>query len=87
MTKEEALVAMRRASSWRTICEVHREIYDLCQEIGEPTKTAITNLVLEAFVMGKKMDSKLREYKADWDDGFYGRNEDHRADSRKRKAA
>lgn len=84
MNREEALIAMRRASSWRTICEVHREIYDACQAIGA---TEISELVLEAFIMGKKMDAKLREYKFDWDDGFYGKNEDHRADSKKRKSA
>lgn len=81
MTREQALAEMRRASSFRTICEVHREIFDLAA--GQPD---LQELVIEAFIMGKKMDSKLREYKLDWDAGFYGRNEDHRADSRRRKA-
>ena len=81
MTREEALAQMRRASSWRTICEVHREIFDLCA--GMPD---VQELVLEAFIMGKKMDAKLREYKYNWDDGLYERNEDHRADSKRRKA-
>ena len=81
MTRDEALALMKRASSWRTICEVHRDIYDATQD------EKIRDLVLEAFVMGKKMDAKLREYKADWDAGFYLPNEDHRADSKRRKAA
>lgn len=81
ITREEALALMRRASSWRTICEVHREIYDLCE--GMPD---VRELVIEAFIIGKKMDAKLRAYKADWDEGFYGKNDDHRADSKRRKA-
>lgn len=81
MTKEEALLQMQRASSFRTICEVHREIYDAT------TDPVIRELVLEAFIMGKKMDAKLREYKADWDAGFYDKNEDHRHDSKRRKCA
>jgi hypothetical protein len=79
MTREEALNWMRRASSWRTICEVHREIYDALED------EKLKDLVLEAFIMGKKMDATLREYKADWDAGFYGKNEDRRADSKRRK--
>lgn len=81
MTRDEALSAMKRASSWRTICEVHREIYDLCDGLPD-----VRELVLEAFIMGKKMDAKLREYKYNWDDEFYERNENHRADSKRRKA-
>jgi hypothetical protein len=87
MTRDEALALMRRASSWRTICEVHREIYDMCGVIQEPARTTLRDLVLEAFVMGKKMDAKLREYKADWDAGFYEPNVDHRQDSKARKSA
>lgn len=81
MTREEALLQMQRASSFRTICEVHREIYDKAVDPG------IRELVLEAFIMGKKMDAKLREYKADWDAGFYDKNEDRRQDSKRRKCA
>lgn len=84
MTREEALVAMRRASSFRTICEVHREIYDAAELLPPADKEKIQNLVLDAFIMGKKMDAKLREYKADWDAGFYEVNTDRRADKRKR---
>jgi len=87
MTKDEALGLMRRASSWRTICEVHREMFDLCEQIPEPHKNTIQDLILEAFIMGKKMDARLREYKADWDAGFYERNHDHRQDSKRRKCA
>lgn len=86
MTREEALVAMRRASSFRTICEVHREIYDAADALPEPLKAKVQDLVIEAFVMGKKIDARLREYKADWDTGFYQLNTDRRADRARRNA-
>lgn len=86
MTREEALVAMRRASSWRTICEVHREIYDACEEAPEALREKLRELVIEAFIMGKKIDARLREYKADWDAGFYAKNENRRDDRRRRNA-
>jgi tRNA U54 and U55 pseudouridine synthase Pus10 len=86
MNRDDALVQMRRASSFRTICEVHREIFDGCEELPEPIKTKLQDLVIEAFVMGKKIDAKLREYRADWDAGFYGLNTDRRADRAKRNA-
>lgn len=77
---------LRRASSFRTICEVHRELYDLTQSFPEGIREQAQKLLLEAFAMGKKMDAKLREYKQDWDAGFYEPNHDHRADSKRRKA-
>lgn len=79
MTREEALKQLKRSSSFRTICEVHREIYEATED------QKIRDLVVEAFIMGKKMDAKLREYKPTWDDGFYEVNTDRRAD-RKRRA-
>lgn len=85
MTRDEAIAQMRRASSWRTICEVHREIYDGLA--GVPGGERLREKVLEAFVMGKKMDAKLREYRSDWDAGFYEKNADHREDSKVRKCA
>ena len=86
MTPEEARLAMRRASSWRTICEVHREMFDICETLPDPVKSRIQNLVIEAFIMGKKMDAKLREYCAAWDEGFYAVNTDRREDIQRRRA-
>lgn len=86
MTREEALAQMKRASSFRTICEVHREIYDAAATLPESQRDRIHGLVIEAFIMGKKMDAKLREYKADWDTGFYEENTDHHSDSKRRRA-
>lgn len=81
MTREEILAQMRHASPWRTICEVHREIYDKCASLPE-----VQDLVLEAFVMAKKMDAKLRSHKEDWDAGFYTENNDQPADRVRRMA-
>lgn len=65
MTRDEAIISIsEHSSARRTICEVHREIYRLGDE-------KIKELVLEAFIMGKKMDRKLKEYKQDWDEEFF----------------
>lgn len=84
MTPEEALKSLTRSSAFRTVCEVHREIYDECSSLDEPLQSKIKSLVLEAFIMVKKMDAKLREYKSDWDAGFYEVNTDRRSDRHRR---
>jgi non-homologous end joining protein Ku len=54
----------------RTICEVHREMYDiLCQD--EEKNKELINLLEEAFVMGKKLNYKLRQYKDNYDDAWW----------------
>jgi hypothetical protein len=57
----------------RTVCEVHREIYDLAviYLFNQPEQLAkMTVLLEEAFLMGIKMNKKLVEHKlsseADW---------------------
>ena len=83
--RDEARLQLRcKASSWRTICEVHREIYDLAETLPSPQKEKLQELVIDAFIMGKKMDGKLKSYKTDWDAGFYDKNED-RAEDRARR--
>jgi len=54
----------------RTICEVHREIYDILSEDEDKNKQAI-DLLQEAFTMAKKMNQKLRQYKHNYDDGWW----------------
>lgn len=49
----------------RTICEVLRDIH------RETDDDRIRALAEEAEDMAKRMDRKLREYKADWDAGFW----------------
>jgi hypothetical protein len=78
MTREEARLQLQcKASSFRTICEVHREIFDAAGE-------EIRELVIDAFIMAKKMDEKLKAYKVDWDAGFYELNADRAEDRKKR---
>ena len=85
LSRNEAKTLLRcKASSWRTICEVHREIYDLAENLEEPFRTQLQELVVDAFIMAKKMDAKLKSYKADWDAGFYELNKDRSKDREKR---
>ena len=47
----------------RTICEVHREMYDIIERISEVMDTNILlELLHEANNMAKKMSNKLYEY-------------------------
>lgn len=52
----------------RTICEVHREIYDI---IYDSENEHLKELVNEAYVLAKKMDAKLRQYKNNYDDDWW----------------
>jgi len=45
----------------RTVCEVLREIYWHTDDL------VVKEKALEAIDMAKRMDIRLREYKADWD--------------------
>ena len=54
-----------------TICQLHREIYKaLLDEEYEESDEIIKNLK-QAFTFGKKMNAKLRQYKKNYDDGWY----------------
>jgi hypothetical protein len=56
----------------RTICEVLRRAYQAA-EAGDAA--AVMPLLDEAHDMAKRMNRKLREYKADWDAGWWTRIE------------
>lgn len=60
-------------SKKRTICEVHREIYTtLLQEFEEsPSRQMLEKKLEEAYHMAKKMNSKLRQYKHNYDDDWW----------------
>jgi hypothetical protein len=63
---------------FRTICEVHREMYDIVIEKGYkgnlmPSDEKLIQLLKESFVMAKKMNNKLRQYKFNYDDGWWER--------------
>ena len=63
----------RGVSDKRTICEVHRELYDIAvtQLRDAPCFKDITDRLEEAYLMGKKMNAKLRQYKYDYDEGWW----------------
>lgn len=56
----------------RTICEVHREIYR--ELIKRDKHDFLLEKVEEVFNMGKKMSNKLRQYKYNYDDGWWEEN-------------
>jgi len=63
----------------RTICEVLRSIYDiirLSKDVRPLEYAVIVGLLEEAYMMGKKMDTKLRQYKNGYDDGWYEETKD-----------
>lgn len=64
----------KRVSPIRTICEVHREIHDILLEnknIDKKTANKMIALLEEAYIMAKKMNYKLRQYKENYDDGWW----------------
>ena len=58
--------------SKRTICEVHRQLRRLLVKVGVKGKPL--ELLDEAFVMGKKMDNRLRFYQHDYSEGWWKAN-------------
>jgi len=68
-----ASVKDKNVSAIRTICEVHRDIHDILMdaEISPKLANRLIRLLEEAYHMGKKMDSKLRQYKNNYDDGWW----------------
>jgi len=81
MDRDEAKRQLRgKVSGLRNICEVHREIYDAIKDLPEADRELISALVEDAFIMGKKMDAKLRSYKADWDIGVFENNKNYNED-------
>ena len=57
----------------RTICEVHREIWDIIDaEIQDKALTErLFEKLEESYFMAKKMDGKLRQYKFNYDNDWW----------------
>lgn len=56
----------------RTICEVHREMYDiLYEDLTSDRREDVLSRLEEAYGMAKKMDAKLRQYKNDYDNDWW----------------
>ena len=73
MAVNDAKLTGRYVNCDRTICEVHREIYDIIEEhyAGTPHFDALVAKLEEAFQMAKRMNTKLRQYKFDYDDEWW----------------
>lgn len=56
-----------------TICDVHRDIYHRLKKesLTEEDKDFIRERIETAFKMGKSMDAKLRQYKNNYDNGWW----------------
>ena len=63
------MVSFNKVGQKRTVCEVLREIHDISKDNQD-----VVALLEEATIMAKKMDKKLKEYKADWQEKFYEKN-------------
>jgi hypothetical protein len=80
-----ARLKSNKPQKFRTICEVHREIYDLVYDNMPDNKTRelLEEKIEEAFNMAKRMNAKLRQYKFNYDDDWWEkeseeiRNEKH----------
>jgi len=59
-----------KGNSW-TVCEVIREIYRLAASIDDPKAKEIMEKARTAVAMTKRMNSKLREYKFDYDSDWW----------------
>jgi hypothetical protein len=63
-----------RVSTNRTICEVHREMYEVFlndKSLPDSFANKMIDLIEEAYIMAKKMNAKLSQYKHNWDDSFW----------------
>lgn len=69
----------------RTVCEVIRETYDMTYAVQDITiKDEIRERLKIIYIMAKKMDKKLHEYKYNWSEGFWELNEDYEKDLERR---
>ena len=56
----------------RTICEIHREMYDiLFEDLTTDRREEVLSHLEGAYGMAKKMDAKLRQYKNNYDDNWW----------------
>ncbi len=66
------IVPEKGNGTWRTICEVQRELYRGIRE-GKP-KEELLELVEEAYDLGKRMHFKLVAYKDNYHQDIYERH-------------
>ena len=74
---------MRYTNTNRTVCEVLREINDLCQGDDERDKN-VRRKLFEAEHMAKRMALKLLEYNKDWDKDWWAANPNYEKNLKRR---
>lgn len=69
--RAEARVSLTRGSNnWSCICETLRTIYDSIHSLEDLTlKESITEKLVDAFIMAKKMNGRLVYYVDTYEDG------------------
>ena len=77
----------KRISEFRTICQVHRDIYDLLlnENIDSDVANKLIDLLDDAYIMAKKMNNKLRQYKHNYDDDWWEKNRKFKRVLKRRK--
>jgi hypothetical protein len=66
-----------RVSHRRTICEVFRELWDISAVLdNENARRDLQEKIIDGYIMGKKMNHRLCEYKETWGKGEFGPNTD-----------
>ena len=61
-----------------SICEIHRQIYKGI--LNDMPKAELIELLEKAYMAGKKMDKRLRQYKYNYDIGFWEKNKKYQKD-------
>lgn len=76
----------KRVSSKITICEVHRELYDRIMDsnMDDDLANQLITLLEDAYIMAKKMNNKLVQYKNNWDDEWWENNRNFEKSWKKR---
>jgi len=79
MNKPVSSVKDKRVSPLRNICEVHRDLYRrIIKNIKDPkVKKEMIDVLEEAYLMGKKMNTKLHQYKHGYNKDWYEKNIDY----------
>jgi len=86
MEKEIKNSILNTTSKFRTICEVHREMWDIIDQLkNEDIKNQLRDRIMVAYDMGKRMDKRLKFYKKDWDSNMWEKNLDSGVDRKYRK--
>jgi hypothetical protein len=68
-TQKRRITISEGPNSLRTICGVHRRIYQIIS--SRDPNDAVIPLLRKAFAMAKRMHNRLRKYKWNYDEGWW----------------